>query len=223
MTCRKGIQLKPHLSLCLLLPGGVTFFLSAILDNLTSTIVMISLLRKIIPGDSGELRKLLGAVVVIAANAGGAWTPMGDVTTTMLWIGGQVRRRHAFVMPCCAWHCFSRSVLPPLIHVCTAYTRRYIRQVGRQSGAAGMDESDRVVPSCPVLLVHRKMDAVCSSPSPCSTNCAFPCCPRSTDTTENNRKQVTQKTQLYYMATNPPPPPAPQLRVRTPSSRQILP
>jgi len=70
--------------------GGVTFFLSAILDNLTSTIVMISLLRKILPGDSGELRKLLGAVVVIAANAGGAWTPMGDVTTTMLWIGGQI-------------------------------------------------------------------------------------------------------------------------------------
>ena len=78
----------------------MTFFLSAILDNLTSTIVMISLLRKILPGDSGELRKLLGAVVVIAANAGGAWTPMGDVTTTMLWIGGQVRRQHAVAVFC---------------------------------------------------------------------------------------------------------------------------
>ncbi|CAN6179872.1 unnamed protein product [Urochloa humidicola] len=68
--------------------GIVTFFLSAILDNLTSTIVMVSLLRKLVP--PSEYRKLLGAVVVIAANAGGAWTPIGDVTTTMLWIHGQI-------------------------------------------------------------------------------------------------------------------------------------
>ncbi|KAI5058308.1 hypothetical protein GOP47_0026478 [Adiantum capillus-veneris] len=68
--------------------GIVTFFLSSILDNLTSTIVMVSLLRKLIPDK--ELRRLFGAVVVIAANAGGAWTPIGDVTTTMLWIHGQI-------------------------------------------------------------------------------------------------------------------------------------
>ncbi|XP_044479769.1 sodium/proton antiporter 1-like [Mangifera indica] len=68
--------------------GFVTFFLSSILDNLTSTIVMVSLLRKLVP--SSDYRKLLGAVVVIAANAGGAWTPIGDVTTTMLWIHGQI-------------------------------------------------------------------------------------------------------------------------------------
>ncbi|KAH7289867.1 hypothetical protein KP509_30G022000 [Ceratopteris richardii] len=68
--------------------GIVTFFLSSILDNLTSTIVMVSLLRKLVPDK--ELRKLFGAVVVIAANAGGAWTPIGDVTTTMLWIHGQI-------------------------------------------------------------------------------------------------------------------------------------
>ena len=68
--------------------GIVTFFVSAILDNLTSTIVMVSLLRKLVP--PSEYRKLLGAVVVIAANAGGAWTPIGDVTTTMLWIHGQL-------------------------------------------------------------------------------------------------------------------------------------
>ncbi|CAD6225612.1 unnamed protein product [Miscanthus lutarioriparius] len=68
--------------------GIVTFFLSSILDNLTSTIVMVSLLRKLVP--PSEYRKLLGAVVVIAANAGGAWTPIGDVTTTMLWIHGQI-------------------------------------------------------------------------------------------------------------------------------------
>ncbi|MBJ7449898.1 MAG: sodium:proton antiporter NhaD [Parachlamydiales bacterium] len=68
--------------------GFVTFFLSAILDNLTTTIVMVSLLRKLIP-DANE-RKVLGAMVVISANAGGAWTPIGDVTTTMLWINGQI-------------------------------------------------------------------------------------------------------------------------------------
>jgi Na+/H+ antiporter NhaD/arsenite permease-like protein len=66
----------------------VTFFLSAILDNLTTTIVMVSLMRKLL--DRGDNRLLFASVIVIAANAGGAWSPMGDVTTTMLWIGGQV-------------------------------------------------------------------------------------------------------------------------------------
>src|SRR3989344_1191990 len=68
--------------------GFATFFLSAVLDNLTTTIVMISLLRKLVP-DPKE-RWMLGAMVVIAANAGGAWTPIGDVTTTMLWINGNI-------------------------------------------------------------------------------------------------------------------------------------
>lgn len=68
--------------------GLLAFFLSSILDNLTTTIVMITLLTKLI--DKGETRLLIGGAVVIAANAGGAWTPIGDVTTTMLWIGGQI-------------------------------------------------------------------------------------------------------------------------------------
>eukprot|EP00667_Euglena_gracilis_P005879 EG_transcript_5923 len=66
----------------------VTFWMSAVLDNLTSTVVMLSLLRKVIP--AGELRRLFGAIIVLAANAGGAWTPIGDVTTTMLWINGLI-------------------------------------------------------------------------------------------------------------------------------------
>jgi Na+/H+ antiporter NhaD/arsenite permease-like protein len=66
----------------------VTFFLSAVLDNLTTTIVMVSLLRKLIT--DRETRMVYTGMVVIAANAGGAWTPIGDVTTTMLWIGGQI-------------------------------------------------------------------------------------------------------------------------------------
>ena len=66
----------------------LAFFMSAVLDNLTTTIVMVSLLRRILPNRHN--RMMLGSMVVIAANAGGAWTQMGDVTTTMLWIGGQV-------------------------------------------------------------------------------------------------------------------------------------
>lgn len=66
----------------------VTFFLSAALDNLATTIVMVSVLRKLIR--DRESRLFYVGMVVIAANAGGAWSPIGDVTTTMLWIGGQV-------------------------------------------------------------------------------------------------------------------------------------
>jgi NhaD family Na+/H+ antiporter len=68
--------------------GFVAFFLSAVLDNLTTTIVMVSLLRKLI--SDKKTRMLFIGLVIIAANAGGAWTPIGDVTTTMLWIGGQI-------------------------------------------------------------------------------------------------------------------------------------
>ncbi len=70
------------------LVGFVTFSLSAILDNLTTTIVMISLMRKLL--DKHEDRLFFAGIIVIAANSGGAWSPLGDVTTTMLWIGGQV-------------------------------------------------------------------------------------------------------------------------------------
>ena len=68
--------------------GFITFFLSAVLDNLTTTIVMVSLLRKFIPEHKDRL--MFAGLVVISANAGGAWSPIGDVTTTMLWIGHQV-------------------------------------------------------------------------------------------------------------------------------------
>lgn len=66
----------------------IAFFLSAALDNLTTTIVVVSLLRKLISEE--EDRLLFSGMVVVAANAGGAWSPIGDVTTTMLWIGGQI-------------------------------------------------------------------------------------------------------------------------------------
>jgi Na+/H+ antiporter NhaD/arsenite permease-like protein len=81
----------------------ITFFLSAILDNLTTTIVIISLLRKLIKDDKDRL--FFAGIVVIAANAGGAWSPIGDVTTTMLWIGGQITAGNIIV----------KLILPSLI------------------------------------------------------------------------------------------------------------
>jgi len=76
------------LSSLMWLVGFVTFFLSSILDNLTTAIVMVSLMKKLL--DKREDRLFFAGIIIIAANAGGAWTPIGDVTTTMLWIGGQV-------------------------------------------------------------------------------------------------------------------------------------
>ena len=72
----------------LLVVSILTFILSAIIDNLTATIVLISILRKIVTDK--ELRMWMAGFVIIAANAGGAWSPIGDVTTTMLWIAGKV-------------------------------------------------------------------------------------------------------------------------------------
>jgi Na+/H+ antiporter NhaD/arsenite permease-like protein len=66
----------------------LTFFMSAALDNLTTTIVIVALIRKLI--DDQKDRWFFASMVVLAANAGGAWSPIGDVTTIMLWIGGQV-------------------------------------------------------------------------------------------------------------------------------------
>ncbi len=66
----------------------LTFFMSALLDNLTTTIVMVALLRKLV--SDKESRWFFASMVVLAANAGGAWSPIGDVTTIMLWIGGQI-------------------------------------------------------------------------------------------------------------------------------------
>ena len=68
--------------------GFITFFLSALLDNLTTTIIMISLCKKIIP--EKEQRFYFCGMIIIAANSGGVWSPLGDVTTTMLWSGGQI-------------------------------------------------------------------------------------------------------------------------------------
>ena len=73
----------------------ITFFLSALLDNLTSAIVMVSLVRKLMSDTSD--RRYFAGMVIIAANAGGAWSPIGDITTTMLWIGGQISAQNCML------------------------------------------------------------------------------------------------------------------------------
>lgn len=67
---------------------GLSFFLSALLDNLTTAIVMVSVLRKLVR-DPAQ-RRLMAGMTIVACNAGGVWSPIGDITTTMLWIGGQI-------------------------------------------------------------------------------------------------------------------------------------
>lgn len=66
----------------------ITFFMSAVLDNLTTSIVMIMLIRKLI--DDIKTRWIFGSMIIIAANSGGAWSPIGDVTTIMLWVNGNI-------------------------------------------------------------------------------------------------------------------------------------
>ncbi len=81
ITSKNKVQLLWTISI-------ITFFLSAALDNLTTAIVMVSVVRKLIKDK--ETRMFFAGIIIIAANSGGAWSPIGDVTTTMLWIGGQV-------------------------------------------------------------------------------------------------------------------------------------
>ncbi len=94
----------------------LAFILSAIIDNLTATIVLISILQKIVK--ERDVRLWYAGLIIIAANAGGAWSPIGDVTTTMLWIGKKVSTDHLFVylflpsLVCMALPSFIASFLP---------------------------------------------------------------------------------------------------------------
>ena len=86
-TIKKIIKTKKK-SVLLWLVCILGFILSAIIDNLTATIVLITILRKLIKDKN--LRMWYAGLIIIAANAGGAWSPIGDVTTTMLWMGDKV-------------------------------------------------------------------------------------------------------------------------------------
>ena len=86
-TIKSFIRTKNKVKL-LWLFSTLAFILSAIIDNLTATIVLITILQKIV--NDKETRLWFAGIIVIAANAGGAWSPIGDVTTTMLWIANKV-------------------------------------------------------------------------------------------------------------------------------------
>lgn len=111
----------------LIIISFLTFFLSALLDNLTTTIVMISLIRKIL--SSQHDKWIFGGMIVIAANSGGAWSPLGDVTTTMLWIGGQITAPHiiaSLFVPSLV------AVLVPLIILWFRYKDKFLNEGERK-------------------------------------------------------------------------------------------
>ncbi len=100
----------------LLLIATITFFMSAVLDNLTTSIVMIMLIDKMI-GNYKE-RWVFGSIIIIAANSGGAWSPIGDITTIMLWVRGNIST--AATVP----HLFLPSLVSALVPVLLA--RRFL-------------------------------------------------------------------------------------------------
>lgn len=85
--------------------AAITFFMSALLDNMTTTIIMIMLMRKLLA--NYKERWVFAGLIIIAANAGGAWSPIGDVTTIMLWVRGNVT----------SWGLISSLLLPSLVSV----------------------------------------------------------------------------------------------------------
>ncbi|GGI22350.1 sodium:proton antiporter NhaD [Bradyrhizobium guangdongense] len=118
--------------------GFVTFFLSSILDNLTTTIVMVALIQKLIA--RREDRLLFASLIVIAANAGGAWTVIGDVTTTMLWIGGNispVKIMGAVFLPSLL------NLLVPLVFVSFSLKGKTIAAPPKDDGLLAVDRFER--------------------------------------------------------------------------------
>jgi len=117
----------------------LTFFFSAILDNLTTSIVMISLLKKLV--DDKPTRWIFAGMVIIAANAGGAFSPIGDVTTTMLWIGGQVSTGSIIT------HVFFPSIialLVPLLIISTQLKGEVTRPVAQGNDRLRVPKSEQV-------------------------------------------------------------------------------
>ncbi|WP_213357524.1 NhaD family Na+:H+ antiporter [Chlamydiifrater phoenicopteri] len=108
----------------------LSFFLSSALDNLTSIIVIVSILKRLVK--SREDRLMLGAVCVVAVNAGGAWTPLGDVTTTMLWIHGKVS----------TWGIIRSLFLPSVVCAVIAGCLALLA-MKKQSGIISMDEEKK--------------------------------------------------------------------------------
>lgn len=111
----------------------ITFFLSAVLDNMTTAIVMCALLRKLVPEKKD--RWIFAGMVILSANAGGAWSPIGDVTTIMLWIGGQVTTVNIMVKTIIA---SLVSMIVP-VAICAASMKGELGEVVDNEGGAVID------------------------------------------------------------------------------------
>lgn len=124
----------------------ITFFMSAILDNLTTTIVMLMMLRKLIRRQ--EDRWLFAGLIVIAANSGGAFSPIGDVTTIMLWVKGNVSAE--MIIP--------SLILPSIISVVIPliFASRMIRMEHEEDGVP--TELDTMTPINPTLAYVTKTE-----------------------------------------------------------------
>jgi Na+/H+ antiporter NhaD/arsenite permease-like protein len=132
----------------LVLVSIITFFLSAMLDNLTTSIVMISLCRKLI--NEKEDRLWFASMIIIAANAGGAWSPIGDVTTTMLWIGGQITAGNIVMKT------FIPSLMVlvvPLIIVLLKFRGQKIKQITKIKTSINLKEGNLMLFSGMGLLI----------------------------------------------------------------------
>lgn len=114
----------------------LSFTLSAVLDNLTTSIVMMWLIRKLVPGESD--RMYYGGVVIIAANSGGAWSPIGDVTTTMLWIGQQIT----------TWPLVRNVLVPSLVSVIVPVLWVGFRMTGEITRRE-LRDTEPIVPAAP--------------------------------------------------------------------------
>src|ERR1043165_7809256 len=115
----------------------ITFFLSAVLNNMTTAIVMVSILKRLI--DDKQDRKIMAGMVIIAANAGGAWSPIGDVTTTMLWIGGQVTSLNIIL----------KLFIPSLICLLTPLIILSFTMKGNVIRPSKIPFSEKIIPSTP--------------------------------------------------------------------------
>jgi Na+/H+ antiporter NhaD/arsenite permease-like protein len=128
---------KPKL---LILVTIITFLLSSILDNLTTAIVMTSLCGKLLE-DKNDRLWFVG-MVIIAANAGGAWSPLGDVTTTMLWIGGQITALNIIV----------KTLIPSIVVATVPLLILMVKFKGQKIDSAGVGERKHLAESSILLF-----------------------------------------------------------------------
>jgi Na+/H+ antiporter NhaD/arsenite permease-like protein len=130
-------QSKPKLLIWVTI---ITFFLSAILDNLTTAIVMTSLCGKLLRERRDRLYFV--SMVIISANAGGAWSPLGDVTTTMLWIGGQITAANIIV----------KTLLPSIVVVFFPLLIMMLKFKGQKIGSPDEKKSTHLLESNIILF-----------------------------------------------------------------------